>query len=514
MRKRKIIILITTFFLSIVFLFTFTTNTLAASIDMSNKISNEVTYLVDDGTLPSWHMYYKDDEGYQAYYYKMRYLNKNFDLFKSETITDIRRHLSWYQSEKTETWDYILNNLDIEPEYLEPDKYVGIYWDSYAYDSLDTGYLYLIWTSRYLPSEFITITEYKESGKTYKLYDTEEDIKNFNMNWIDSTYYHFKDEDLTIHITPIAGFNSGKSFGQTLKSKYTFEGLKYGMDEGQYESDMDPSNIWSGFINYSITFDLHKTPKNDGNNAMQLTTHAYEYIKDCEVQSYYDLAFGGYKHMVHFNMTIDPDEIYRVDTKYTISNDNKKWYQFWKPNDSHTILKSLTKEKVNGGFLSLFNYQGFKEGSFSSVSNPNKKFKYELLLDYDDQGWLWKIFTGELYKESDYQLVNEFQILRINYLLDDEVYDVAIKMDTLEGSTHTILDSDLIENEDSLLHDVKTIFEKIKDKFKSLGNKAKWALIIIASIVGLGLILIIILKFKNLFTRLFKKEECSCKKKE
>ncbi|MCI5583613.1 MAG: hypothetical protein MR357_07860 [Anaeroplasma sp.] len=266
------------------------------------------------------------------------------------------------------------------------------------------------------------------------------------------------------------------------------------MDQGQYSKNMDPNGYFKGKCTDSITFDFGFEPKQDGKNAMQLTTHAYDYIKDCEVQSYYDLAFGGYIHAVHFNLTINPDEIYRVDTKYTISNSNKQWFEFWKSDDTHTITKSLTPDKAKGGFLGLFGYQGFKQGTFSSVKNPNKKYDYELILDYDDNGWAWKIFTGQEYKESDYQKVDSFKILRINYLLDDEVYDVAIKMDTIEGGTYNIFSPDLIEDESSIIHNVKTWVDETLENTKEKYGVAKVIFFEMLGVVGIVLIIIGIIK--------------------
>ena len=471
----------------------------AAESAMNTRVMEEVERYVNNGTLPSWHLNYYQDEGYQAYFWKQVHFNGSLDRFKVETSGEIATHCSWYRSERNETWDYIIDNLDIEPEYLDQNDYLGIYWDSYAYNNPKNGYLYLIWTSNYTPSEFVTLTEFTESGKTYKLYDNQEAMDNFEMNWLDSSYYHYKNEDLTIHITPIGGFDNGGQFGIPLKQKYNFQGFKYGIDEGQYYDTVDPNGYFKGSSTKTQEFDLKKEPKNDGNNIMQLTTHAYDYVTDCEVQSYYDLGFGGYIHAVHFNLSVDPDKIYRVDTKYTISNSNKSWYEFWKPDDSHTITKSLTPDKTKGGFLGLFSYQGFKEGQFSSVRNPSKKYSYELILDYDDNGWAWKIFTGQEYKESDYQKVDAFKILRINYLLDDEVYDVAIKMDTIEGGTYNIFSADLIEDEDSTIHKVKTwtndLVEKVKDKWES----SKWIFFTAIGVVGLVLIIIVVVKVKHAF---------------
>ena len=473
---------------------------------MDSYIKREIDYLVDVHALPSWHKSFYNNEGYQAYYYKIVHINQKdmgLPYFKSYTQSQISTYSSWYQNKEDEIWDYILKNLDIDPEYLEPNDYLGIYWDSYAYDKKENANLYLIWTTEYLPSEFVNIIQIKESNKVYNLYDSKQDMEDLKMNWWDSSYYHFKNNNLTLWITPIGGFDDGKAYGLPIKQIYNFQGFTYGIDDAGWTTEVDPNHYFDGKINGEMKFDLDITPKNDGKNIMKLCTHAYEYVTDIEAQSTYSLDFGGYQHFVHFNLNINPDKIYRVDVKYSITNDNKDWYQFWLPNDEHTILKSLTPDKARGGFLGLFHYQGFKEGSFSSVSNPDRKFKYELLLDYDDQGWRWKIFTGQEYKESDYKRISEFKILRINYLLDEKVYDVAIKMDTIEGETYNILSPDLIEDESSVEHKVKTWTNDVIENVKSTFSKYKTVLLIALGVVGTIVVIIIFLKIKLFFKTMF-----------
>ena len=426
--------------------------------------------------------------------------------FKALSQTKISTYSSWYTNKQNETWDYIIKNLDIEPEYLEPNQYLGIYWDSYAYDKKDSANLYLIWTSTYLPSEFVNIFQIKESGKVYNLYDSQEDMDNLKSNWFDSSYYHIKNSNITLWITPIGGIDDGKSYGLPIKSKYNFQGFTFGIDDAQFLHEPDSKHLFDGEIKSDMEFDFGEEPKNEGKNMMKLCTHAYEYITDIEAQSTYSLGFGGYQHFVHFNLSINPDKIYRVDVKYNLTNDNKEWYQFWLPNDEHTILKSLSPDKARGGFLGLFHYQGFKEGSFSSVSNPDRKFKYELLLDYDDQGWRWKIFTGQDYKESDYKRISEFKILRINYLLDEKVYDVAIKMDTIEGETYNILSPNLIEDESSVEHKVKTWTNNVVETIKDKVGQYKNIILIVLGVVGTLFLLFIFLKIKLFFKTMF---DCS-----
>lgn len=77
-----------------------------------------------------------------------------------------------------------------------------------------------------------------------------------------------------------------------------------------------------------MQFDFGEQPKNEGKNMMKLCTQAYEYVTDIEAQSTYSLGFGGYQHFVHFNLSINLDKIYRVDIKYSMTNDNTDWYLF------------------------------------------------------------------------------------------------------------------------------------------------------------------------------------------
>ncbi|MCR4660806.1 MAG: hypothetical protein K5765_02260 [Clostridia bacterium] len=113
-----------------------------------------------------------------------------------------------------------------------------------------------------------------------------------------------------------------------IKQTYNFQGFSFGIDDARWLGEVDPNHYFDGEVKKEIQFDLGTTPKNDGSNIMKLCTHAYEYITDIEAQSYYDLGFGGYMHVVRFNLSINLDKIYRVYVKYTITNDNKDWTSF------------------------------------------------------------------------------------------------------------------------------------------------------------------------------------------
>ena len=514
MKKLKVLILMLCGFLSIFFV---GTSVSAAESNIENQIVEEVTDYVADGTLASWHLNYVNDEGYQAYYWKQVHFGSGISYFASLTYQDIRQISSWYWSQTDETWEYIFNNLDIEPEYLEPDKYLGLYWDSYYNDDAKEGRLYLIWTSHYTPSEFVVLTKIKEGNKVYNFYDDEKAMENLDSNWLWTNYYHFKENNLTLHITAIAGYENGEHFGLPLKQTYNFQGFSYAVDDAEWTKEPDPKNEFSGSCADSITFNLGLTPKLDGKNAMQLVTHAYEIIKQCEVQSHFDfLAYGGYGHFAYFNTSINIDKIYRVDVSYKVTNDEKQWYEFWLPSDEHQITKSLTTEKVSGGIFGLYKFQGFSEGSYASTVDGTTNYKYRLHLNYDDTAWNW--FVGQEYYECDYKRVSQFQILRMNYLVDEKVYDVAIKMDTIEGDTLFILDKDLILDTETAYYNFKNWLDdsiaELKEKFKDYLPYLYAVLGVVATVLLIWVISKVYRLFKFLFGWIPDNKDDNQKKKE
>ena len=384
-----------------------------------------------------------------------------------------------------ESWKMILDHLDIDIEYLEPNKYLGLYWDSFANGKSTDGYLYLCWISQYYTNTSNTILQFKESGSTYSLYSNTTQMNNKEGNWLSSLYKQYPNYNLTLYMTPIGGIKDGQNFGIRLKRTYNFTNIKYG-----YEG----TNKAIGQISESITFDLGMEPENNGKNSMQLCTHGYEIIKDCEVQSYFDLIkYGGYGHFAYFNTTLKIDKIYRVDVAYKVLNDDKPWYQFFLPNDEHQITKSLTTKRISGGIFGLFQFQGFKEGSYQSTKSSAINYKYRLHLNYDDEAW--NIFVGKEYYEADYRRVSEFQIIRMNYVIDGKTYDVPIKMDTIEGDTLFILDPDLILDTDSPYYDLKKLIDDFFRKAKDKLNNYKIILIIIASTVGGIFLIALIIRF-------------------
>lgn len=238
---------------------------------------------------------------------------------------------------------------------------------------------------------------------------------------------------------------------------------------------------------------------------MQLVTHGYEIIEDCEVQSYYSLNMGGYIHYAMFNTTIEIDKIYRVDVAYTVTNDNREWWQFFLRDEEYQITKSLTDDTNSSGILNLTTYQGFSEGSYASTDNNSKVYKYRLHLNYDENNW--NIFAGLEYEEADFKRVSNFQILRMNYMIDNEVYDVDIKMDTIEGDTLLFFDSDMLLDTETPYFDFKDAIDDFTSSVIDKVSEYKWVLYASAVVLGTIVLLYICSKLKTIFRFLFTNKE-------
>lgn len=394
------------------------------------------------------------------------------------------------RAQEDNSWKLILDNVDMEIQYLDPNKYLGLFFDSYANGKKDDAYLYLCWTSKYMSNPRNTIIQFTEGGRVYSLYNDKVQMINGLRNWLPSRVKTYPHEDLNLYMTPIGGIKDGNPFGIQLKRSYSFTNVKFGLDG---------TDKIIGQIAESIKFDLGSVPENNGKNAMQLCTHGYEIIKDCEAQSYMDLIrYGGYGHFVHFNTTIRIDKIYRVDVSYVISNDNKKWWEnifFDLPNEEHQITKSLKPEKIRQGIFGLFEYAGFKQGTFKSAKDESKSYKYELFLNYDEN--VWDIFNRSPMHETQYKRVKDFQILRMNYLVDNTTYDVPIKMDVIDGESLSIFDSDLILDVESTHFDINNTLDDLFTKINQEWSKYKRVIVIaLAAFLGIFIFALIIRFFK------------------
>ena len=110
-----------------------------------------------------------------------------------------------------------------------------------------------------------------------------------------------------------------------------------------------------------------------------------------------------------------------------------------------------------------------------------------MMLNYSEQNW--DLF-GDYCVESNYKRIKDFKILRLNYLVDDKVYDVAVTMDQVDGKTLSIIDRGLILDTESALW-------QIKDKAYSIADGIELARNIMATILGvIGVLLLFYLGYK------------------
>lgn len=391
-----------------------------------------------------------------------------------------------------DNWDYILNNVEISYKYLDKPDYVGLLYDSYALGKSSDGYVYLVYTTPYNVKNNVTLLELTESGKTYRLYQNIEDMNNNNGIWLSTVSKDFPEYDISIKMTPISGIKDNMSFGIPLKRNYNFSNFKFGYEK---------TNVVLGSCNRAMKFDLGLTPKLDGKNSLVMCSLKYAIIDRVEIQSFLDVpGHLGWAHYAYFNTTIKPKCVYRVDVSYKVTNDEKKWYEFYLKSDEKLIKKSLTTERIDAGFMGLYSYQGFSEGSYQSTINSSYNYKYKLHLNYNSTSWNW--FSGQEFSEASYKRVSEFQILRLNFVVDEDTYDVPVACDVLEGSTLNILDDNLIldtstnyykvkDTIDDFINNMKTAIDNVKNNF----DQYKTAFIIIGCCLGGIVLMIPLLKF-------------------
>ena len=254
--SKKVKILLTTFSLVLSLFIFCSSNVYASEYD---EIQTEVEMLVNRGKLGSQHKRLCYYTGYQTLYTKMYRQGSQGtkDYFANISYSELVNIIDMYENQWNEVWFDILTNLDIKPQYLDPNRVLGLYYD--AYTSGNSSYLYLIWTSKYLPSEFMTFNSLELNGKQYEQYP---DGDLFNDFWYDSQYYYYEQYDLCIHILPIGGFKSDEThFGVPITRKYNFSNIKAGINKLQFDNDPDSNNNYSSTINSYAEFDLGITPE-------------------------------------------------------------------------------------------------------------------------------------------------------------------------------------------------------------------------------------------------------------
>ncbi len=379
-----------------------------------------------------------------------------------------------------EFFDRVLATLDLPPEYLEPNAYVGLHWDAASEDPQDTsvcdefGRLYLLWTSEKSHSA-LGISEIKCNGVVYKhIYPSgyHRYYETISWGYGNGTYLHAT----TIYVVIDDEIEYGVDINN---SKFDIEYFKAGLDS--FYAD-DPTGEYEFHMNKEANFDFKVKPQVNGRDILQLCALSYTIIEDCIAQSYYDIGFGGYYHQVYFNTPIDIDRVYRVDVSYKLDSEERDWWELWANKGEISVVKSLTTEVVGGGFFGLGRYQGFEEGYYHAQGSNAQTYKYKLHLNYDSNAWNW--FDFKTQPEEKYQKISDFKVLRLNFIMDGQEYDLPIYMDTVDGTTVSVFDPSLIGDPDDLT--IKDVFDMIQEFFEKFWD----AIVMATKIIGILLLIV------------------------
>lgn len=486
MKKLKYLLLLLVGVLS---LCSFTTKSIDFVRPASLTCHDEVRTRQLNGELDYFHYNFLWQDGYYNLYWKMTKVTNQFNRFAALTEEEIQNYIDDYNTETNEMHQLVFDNLATRTEDLMAGQYVGLFWNSTFGDKEDnTSYLYLIWTSKYDLFKSITLKSVTVNGQ------------KINMQTIDevSDIYQFEDYNFDLHFSVIGGYQNGVPFGVLPASKYEISGFESGLrpEWAQYHGDYEHFESVQ-----KINFNIGGLPEQHKKDVLFLVTQSYKIITDCEVQTHFSLNFGGYMHYAVFNTNIPIDKIYRVDVSYTVTNDNKDWWQGFLPDTEYNITKSLTAEKKSGGLFGLTDYQGFEQGSFQSTDSNAKNYKYRLHLNYDSDAW--NIFAGESYNEANYKRVSDFKILRINYITDGSINEIPVDMDPVEGDSMLITDPDLIIDTETAYYDFKKMLDDIGRKISETIGQYKWAIYLILGALGVVLVLWILAKLKSILSILF-----------
>ena len=123
--RKKVKIIITTFCL-VLSLFIFA----GVSVHASEyyDIQTEVTSLISQGKLSSFHNNLARSTGYQTLYTKMyrQGTEGTRNHFAGLSESQLKSYIKSYENDWDSVWYDIITNLDIEPMYLDPDRILGL----------------------------------------------------------------------------------------------------------------------------------------------------------------------------------------------------------------------------------------------------------------------------------------------------------------------------------------------------------------------------------------------------
>ncbi len=425
----------------------------------NDRINALIEQNVKDGYLPSFHLKYMNYPYYHTLYVK------HGTSLGGYTEEHLLKMLRYYSSDEA-MWSEIIKNMDIPLTAIEPNTTIGIFFDG--------DFIYVLWSSEYIPHEEFTMRSitFYANGKTTVVNNEKMSSPCSHLNGDPSFELTFQqyypDMNLQLNVTPILRYHhcdkDGKDYiggASVLDGVKDFSVVGWTAGLNNLYGEVDETYTFSSTS--EAVFNFAEPFKAGGKPVGQFQSYKYIEITDCIAQSSYDAVFGGYKHYVFFNTPIDFDQLYRVDVSYTLLADDAIWTKkLFDDPKTRKVTKSLSAEKNRGGLFNLKSYQGLTVGNFASNEKDNHSYQYRLMLNYNEDNW--DVDEWFHIMEADYKRVDEFHILRMNFIYQGEEFEMPVKMDTVSGTTKKIYERDQILDTNSTIWKFKETAYDTADK--------------------------------------------------
>ena len=239
-------------------------------------LMDQIDQYITDGTLPSWHDKYKDNPFYQEYltHFIGNGILERYGELEENVLVDL---LSYFEDCSNEIKNKIIPDNNVITNELTANQSLGFYFDGIN--------LYFLWTSKYLPTTYLTLDSLtiniKGTSKTFSngyMTDEESTCPHINGDQIvDVTEnIYFPEQNLQINATLVSFYHlcseNKKMYtgGLTYNNKFydlmnltpiTVEGFTITTDEGTYY-DINES------ITDSSTYDLVEKCEFEGDSIL------------------------------------------------------------------------------------------------------------------------------------------------------------------------------------------------------------------------------------------------------
>ncbi len=226
---------------------------------------------ITDGTLPSWHSAYKENPYYHKYI--THYIqNDILDSFASQEQSGIETFLTFYEDKSLAIKNKIMIEEDEILNVITTNQSLGFYFDGIN--------LYFLWTSKYLPTSYLTLSSITlnidNTSKTFAIGDmTDENVVCSHLNgdpMSDVTeQIYFPENNLQINATQLAFYHLCSTDKQMYTGGITYNNKDYNI------MDMDSITVekFTAYTPSDCYFQVNETITDKP---------TFEIIKKCEYE--------------------------------------------------------------------------------------------------------------------------------------------------------------------------------------------------------------------------------------